>query len=452
MEHEKHRSQSPIRISGEPTNFLEKHPELGRLHPELQTETICGGDKGRYHTESDIMTLRVEVDPRLKVSDVELRQALGPQFEGIIKGLNELSGEKLLGGGLNFEIRRTVRGEQSADKSIGRYVEITGGNKEDASLEGNPKEGMAIIRAANLTHLIQKTLLGGVEPMSLGSQDVLKNVRDFNNGEGIFSEDGLRRLSPVLTELSQVTEGTVHHHGETSLEHTLDVCKQLGTLLDENNVDRGLRRLVMAAGVLHDSGKPETRQDKGGGKVSFPGHAKVGTEKVRALFQDSQEFSENERKFISNLIKHHMYPTEIARQASERNAKRFIRRTDGLGEGVVGDEEARELLLLFAEADTEASQQGQSEPIKQLRGMVREIIAQDKVEQAEAAQTYQMTGNDLTNMGLEPGQQFGQILGFLKSQKPKTEMDAWKILLGEANRFQIPDEIKNQIRDRIQTE
>ena len=114
-------------------------------------------------------------------------------------------------------------------------------------------------------------------------------------------ETGLAQY--VLPELPKLKlEIDEHHHHKDVYEHTLTVLEQAIALEDQLGGPNLVNRL---AALLHDIGKPKTRELIPGGGVSFHHHEVVGSkmakERLRALRFDNHTISD-----VSTLVFLHL--------------------------------------------------------------------------------------------------------------------------------------------------
>ncbi len=120
-------------------------------------------------------------------------------------------------------------------------------------------------------------------------------------GLSILVESGLAAI--VLPELPQLKlEIDEHHHHKDVYEHTLTVLEQAIALEERLG---GPNLVIRLAALLHDIGKPRTREHIPGGGVSFHHHEVVGArmtkERLRAL-----RFSNEIIKDVSTLVFLHL--------------------------------------------------------------------------------------------------------------------------------------------------
>ena len=135
-------------------------------------------------------------------------------------------------------------------------------------------------------------------------RDELIKILMSNNprtGLALLVETGLAQY--VLPELPKLKlEIDEHHHHKDVYEHTLTVLEQAIALEDQLGGPNLVNRL---AALLHDIGKPKTRELIPGGGVSFHHHEVVGSkmakERLRALRFDNHTISD-----VSTLVFLHL--------------------------------------------------------------------------------------------------------------------------------------------------
>ena len=188
----------------------------------------------------------------------------------------------------------------------------TPGKAED-SFSDDP---LRMMRAARFTSQLGFTVdLAILEAISSMSERIkiisAERVRDelikilmSNNprtGLALLVETGLAQY--VLPELPKLKlEIDEHHHHKDVYEHTLTVLEQAIALEDQLGGPNLVNRL---AALLHDIGKPKTRELIPGGGVSFHHHEVVGSrmakERLRALRFDNHTISD-----VSTLVFLHL--------------------------------------------------------------------------------------------------------------------------------------------------
>ncbi|NJP07053.1 MAG: HD domain-containing protein [Chloroflexaceae bacterium] len=94
--------------------------------------------------------------------------------------------------------------------------------------------------------------------------------------------------------------------------------------------------LLKLAVLLHDVAKPQTKQPKPGGGVTFYGHQQIGAQDARIIAQ-RLKLSRNEIAYISRVVREHMRPGQLRNDehVTPRAIARFFRDTDGHGPDVL---------------------------------------------------------------------------------------------------------------------
>ena len=188
----------------------------------------------------------------------------------------------------------------------------TPGKAED-SFSDDPLRMMRAARfAAQLDFTLDPTVFTAISNMferitiisAERVRDELTKLLMSNNpraGLSILVESGLASI--ILPELPQLKlEIDEHHHHKDVYEHTLTVLEQAIALEDRLG---GPNLVIRLAALLHDIGKPRTRELIPGGGVSFHHHEVVGSrmskERLRAL-----RFSNDVIKDVSQLVFLHL--------------------------------------------------------------------------------------------------------------------------------------------------
>jgi poly(A) polymerase len=188
----------------------------------------------------------------------------------------------------------------------------TPGKAED-SFSDDPLRMMRAARfAAQLDFTVEPATLSAITGMHERIEiisaervhdELIKLVMSNNPRAGltILVDSGLASI--VLPELPQLKlEIDEHHHHKDVYEHTLTVLEQAIALEERLG---GPNLVIRLAALLHDIGKPRTRELIRGGGVSFHHHEVVGArmakERLRAL-----RFSNDIIKDVSTLVFLHL--------------------------------------------------------------------------------------------------------------------------------------------------
>ncbi len=145
-------------------------------------------------------------------------------------------------------------------------------------------------------------------------------------GLALMVDTGLAKY--VLPELPQLKlEVDEHHHHKDVYEHTLTVLEQAIALEERLG---GPNLVIRLAALLHDIGKPKTRELIPGGGVSFHHHEVVGSrmtkERLRALRFDNQTISD-----VSQLVFLHLrFHGYAGGEWTDSAVRRYVRDAEDL--------------------------------------------------------------------------------------------------------------------------
>jgi poly(A) polymerase len=205
---------------------------------------------------------------------------------------------------------------------------------------------------------------------------------------------------PELTEARGVSQGSLHHLDV--LEHSFEALRQLTGHFPDADV------ALRWATLLHDIGKPRTKQEEGG--LSFHGHAEVGARMAEAMLSRLR-YSTDITEQVKNLVHYHMIalPHKRSRakdedQRLEKEIRRFVHRRRALLPDLL------KLMLADREAarGKHASETGRQN-YRLAMGRILEVLA------AAPPQPPLLTGDDvMLLLELSPGPKVGQALELLK--------------------------------------
>jgi putative nucleotidyltransferase with HDIG domain len=228
---------------------------------------------------------------------------------------------------------------------------------------------------------------------------------------------------PELEALRGVGQNLNHHldvHGHTLevLENLLtvegdldrfagDAAGDVRALLDEPLADELTRGGALRFGaVLHDTGKPMTRQEHGGGMVSFIGHDREGATIVRAACARLKT-SRALARHLEALTLHHLHLGFMTRERPlpRRRLFDYLRLTDPVGADVT----------LLTVADRLAARGGgptaSPEMIEAHLELAREVLPEAIAWHRDGPPRSPIAGDELAAaLGIEPGPQLGKVL------------------------------------------
>jgi poly(A) polymerase len=156
----------------------------------------------------------------------------------------------------------------------------------------------------------------------------------------------LRAVLPELSELHDVEQS--HYHHLDVYDHTLEVlamqidlegrlhtvfdapdAARLERFLAEPLADELTRAQALRFGaLLHDIGKPATRDTRPDGRITFMGHDRLGEEMVRSICRRLRT-SDRFARFLEGLTRHHLVLGFLVheRPLDRRQVYRYLART-----------------------------------------------------------------------------------------------------------------------------
>lgn len=195
----------------------------------------------------------------------------------------------------------------------------------------------------------------------------------------------LRLVLPELEESVGVPQN--RYHAYDVYFHSLMSC---------DAADRE-KPLVRLAALLHDLGKPITREEKGT-DATFYNHQSVGAEMADIALRRLR-FSRADREHVVKLIKQHMF--NYTSQWSDGALRRFVRR--------VGEDSLADLFdLRIADRLGNGLKEGFPVYIEDLRTRIESLLRE---EHALKVSDLALDGRDvMEELGLEPGPEIGEVL------------------------------------------
>jgi putative nucleotidyltransferase with HDIG domain len=235
----------------------------------------------------------------------------------------------------------------------------------------------------------------------------------------------LEAVLPELTALHEVEQSDYHHLDV--YEHTLEVLAQqielerrvdetfgeqaaarLRELLEEPLGDELTRAQALRFGaLLHDIGKPATRDVLANGRITFMGHDKLGERMVGDLCRRLRT-SDRFARFVGALTRHHLVLGFLVheRPLDARAVYRYLRRTAPVEVEVTVLSCADRLATRGRKADqaTEAHLE-----------LARELMAAALDWREQGPPRLPLRGDELAGeLGIEPGPELGRLLAELE--------------------------------------
>jgi len=228
----------------------------------------------------------------------------------------------------------------------------------------------------------------------------------------------------ILPELPKLKlEVDEHHHHKDVYEHTLTVLEQAIAL--ENRLD-GPNLSIRLAALLHDIGKPKTRELIPGGGVSFHHHEVVGSrmakERLRALRFDNQTI-----KDVSQLVFLHLrFHGYAGGEWTDSAVRRYVRDADQL----------LEHLHVLTRADCTTRNQRKAAALAATYDSLEERISRLKEEEELNSIRPDVDGNEIMNiLGIPASPLVGKAYNYmlelrlengpLGEERAKTELLKW---------------------------
>lgn len=119
--------------------------------------------------------------------------------------------------------------------------------------------------------------------------------------------DELDGLYPWIRHLAGCPQDPIHHAEGDVWIHTRMVCEALTALPAWRNLPDEERRIVFAAALLHDVGKPDCTRREPDGRISSRGHSRRGSILARQiLWRLHVPFAVREQ--VTALMRHHQIP------------------------------------------------------------------------------------------------------------------------------------------------
>jgi poly(A) polymerase/tRNA nucleotidyltransferase (CCA-adding enzyme) len=295
------------------------------------------------------------------------------------------------------EIVDPLKGKEDLEKKVIRAV---GDAKERFS-----EDALRMMRAARfattLNFQIEKKTAKAIKDNAVLLQviskerirdEFMKIIMSENAAQGIKLLRELGLLRHVIPELEQ-------GYGVTQNKHHIYKCYEHYVRSLDYAAKKNFNKYVRLAALLHDVGKPETKQGRGL-ESTFYGHEVVGA-KMTAQILERLKFSKKDIEKVVKLVRYHLFyyhPDEV----SESSVRRLLRK--------VGPENIEELIQVRM-ADRIGSGCPKAEPYK-LRHLkyVIEKVSQDPI----SVSNLKASGNDVMEISkIKPGPKVGQILDIL---------------------------------------
>lgn len=251
-------------------------------------------------------------------------------------------------------------------------------------------------------------------PVELIQHELMKMMAypaPMNGIHAMLTTGLLENILPDLAVAGRIAQENCH-------KHKFDVLTHCVLTMSAIPADRPLLRFTA---LLHDIGKSETHSVDEDGGVHFYRHEEVGAEIAERIMKGLR-FSNDEIGYATTLIREHMTLSSYFAPTTMKGVRRLLIR--------LGDVPIEDLLLLKA-ADRFA-RDGQEKDNSDEEDRIRRMVAQIRAENHALKVTdLAISGDDLIEMGLEPGPLFGEILkGLLEEVLEVPQKNEHGYLLG----------------------
>ena len=234
----------------------------------------------------------------------------------------------------------------------------------------------------------------------------------------------LRAVLPEVAELHNVEQS--HYHHLDVYDHTLEVlgkqielegrlhtvfgvadATRLGRILAEPLADELTRAQALRLGaLLHDIGKPATRDTRPDGRVTFMGHDRLGEEMVRSICRRLRT-SDRLARFLRGLTRHHLVLGFLVheRPLDRRQVYRYLARTSPV--------EVEVTLLSCADRLATRGRRADEATAAHL-DLARELMRAALDWREHGPPSVPIRGDELAReLGIEPGPELGRLLAEL---------------------------------------
>lgn len=295
------------------------------------------------------------------------------------------------------EIIDLFNGQEDLEKKIIRAV----GKPEHRFSEDALRMMRAVRFAATLGFTIEKNTQEAIKEnakfLKMISQErirdeLIKIIMSKRASDGIELLRKLGLLKYIIPELEQGYKVSQNKH------HIYD-CYEHSILSLKYAAQKDYNQYVRLAALLHDIGKPQTKQGEGL-DATFYNHEIVGA-KITAQILNRLRFSKKDTNRIVRLVRYHLFYYNVG-EVGDSSIRRLVHK--------VGPENLEELLQVRY-CDRIGSGCPKAEPYK-LRHLkyVIEKVAQDPI----SVKKLKVSGNDVMKiLKTEPGPKIGQILDVL---------------------------------------
>jgi len=176
---------------------------------------------------------------------------------------------------------------------------------------------------------------------NVSKERVLTELFKFFEGQNSAKYLQLMKDSGLLYEIFNILERVASippntHHHLCLIDHSIETVRQAELKITQSPAfveeklnsyqSNGIKYLSLfkLACLLHDVGKPDTWTIEENGRHRFINHDFVGAELLKPILKE-MKFSKAQIKYITTLVRNHIYPSQLAREEAEVNEKAVFR-------------------------------------------------------------------------------------------------------------------------------
>lgn len=231
-------------------------------------------------------------------------------------------------------------------------------------------------------------------------KEILLTTNPVEELRALKNKSQLKTLEPTLDALDMEIPKGYHH--KDNLAHSFQVL--------QNAIDRetdGADLILRTAALLHDIGKPATREFGKQGVVTFTNHETAGANITRRILP-THGYSKKETKLIVNLVFMHMRSHTFEAGWSESAVRRLI--TDA----ETPEQLARLTIIFYSDATTRIPEKKADLHAKV--HALEEEVARVRTADTRKALRPALNGNEVAELlGLTPGPELGKVMRYLNT-------------------------------------
>jgi poly(A) polymerase/tRNA nucleotidyltransferase (CCA-adding enzyme) len=414
-------------LNAEPKDWdvttIAKPEEIQKVFPdsfyvnEFLTVTVRTGSKNEKLAEIEITTYRTEA----KYSD----KRHPDQVKYAQKLEDDLSRRDFTVNAIAMDGKKKIIDLYEGQKDLKDKIIRTVGSPEERFNEDALRMLRAVRFATTLGFTIEEKTKNAIIKNSIWLEAVSKErIRDEfvkiimadNASQGVELLRELNLLKFIIPEL-------LENYGVMQNKHHIYDCYQHAVKALEFTAKKNLNIYVRLAALLHDIGKPRSKNGEGE-NATFYNHELIGAKMTFQILNDLK-FSKKDIEKITKLVRFHLFYYNVD-EVGEASVRRLVKN--------VGPENMEELLQV-RQADRIGSGVPKAEPYKlrHLKYLV-EKVSRDPI----SVKMLKINGNDIMELLNEnPGPKIGQILDVLlgyvlddpkKNTKKFLEAEAEKLI------------------------